>query len=574
MKTNSAFALAVIVMTAFAFAAFGREPQDADRAEAPLAVKELVVFKNGDFFAARDGTVRVDDGVFRCKWVPEGALGTIKFYAQDPGARLDYAVAREKTVTTEKQEPVGDFAALLKLNVGKPAAIITHAGMPMNGKILSVSTSSGGIVVLDTGTNICALSVGNVRSVRFGTDEGAPEVVIAGKREHTTRQKELVLRFADPAGAPFSGEVNVGVTYLAEGIRWIPGYTVNLVDDEKAAIRLQAELINDVAECTGATVRFVVGVPSFVTARWPSPLSLVAQYTGLSSFFRETGQRARMYAQQFASNVVMAQGGMAGPGSPESPEAGPGGEVPGDIVGASEMGDLFVYTKEDVSLEKGDRAVFLLFEDEVGYSHVYKHTATGFARMEPGTMRRRMGQTQAAFKQAEAIVPDLKTSSAVSVDTANPDHVIRMKNTTAVPWTTGPALVLSEGNPLGQNSILYTSVGGICDLRVTKATDIVITRVDGELSRQYNAERFSGYDYHLVSGKGVFSIKNYKDTDAHLILTRRIEGKISEVSDGGSAGQEMVSEPKVNPMTVARWEFDVPAGETKSVTYDFSYYFR
>ncbi|MCK7535570.1 MAG: hypothetical protein MZV63_33580 [Marinilabiliales bacterium] len=67
-------------------------------------------------------------------------------------------------------------------------------------------------------------------------------------------------------------EAAMGLVYLQRGLRWIPGYQVELDAAGGATVKLQATLVNDLVDLDDAEVNLVVGVPSFAFAETVDPI--------------------------------------------------------------------------------------------------------------------------------------------------------------------------------------------------------------------------------------------------------------------------------------------------------------
>ena len=101
--------------------------------------------------------------------------------------------------------------------------------------------------------------------------------------------------------------------YLQKGFRWIPGYQVTLDGNGKAAIKLQATLLNELADLDDVTANLVIGVPSFAFKDTLDPIALQQTAAQLSPYFQQ-GDRMQML-----SNAIVTQSGAdAGRNAPRS----------------------------------------------------------------------------------------------------------------------------------------------------------------------------------------------------------------------------------------------------------------
>ena len=94
-----------------------------------------------------------------------------------------------------------------------------------------------------------------------------------------------------------------------------------------------------------------------------------------------------------------------------------------ELAGGS---DYTVYTKKDLTVRRGERAIVTLFVKKINYSHIY--------RWSPPAMM---------------------------------EHFLVLHNDTDTAWTTGPCLATSGDQPLSEDLLKYTPRGGNCEIPVT-----------------------------------------------------------------------------------------------------------
>ena len=159
-------------------------------------------------------------------------------------------------------------------------------------------------------------------------------------------------------------EVKVGMEYLQRGLRWIPDYRIELLDDKQAKITLQATIINEVADLENVDLRLVVGVPSFLMKDQLSPLALREFGLQLGSYFAAPTNTGASSAISYLSNAMMSQDSAPGLG-PQGISAA----MPTEVEGQQE--DLYVYHQPGITLKKGERMLIQLLETTVSYEDIY-----------------------------------------------------------------------------------------------------------------------------------------------------------------------------------------------------------
>jgi len=341
------------------------------------------------------------------------------------------------------------------------------------------------------------------------------------------------------------------MTYMRKGVSWLPSYAIALGEGGKAHVRLDATIINDAVELADGTVGFVVGVPSFLLQDMLSPASVRMAWEGLSPYFGQSagGGYSAMMTQQMP-NVAMSRMGEARTWDGGTPN-------PVDSAATSTEGekeDLYVYSVRDVDLPRGSRGLFRIFEEAVPYEDVYLLTLED----DPVTARQR---TSARLSD-----PDLVRAPA------RPQawHAVRLTNTTKGPWTTGAAATLRGDVAIGQSLLPFTSAGDKVEVKLTVAPDVVAKRTESEAARELNALRTdNGRVYHRVSVIGVVTLENRRAEPAGVTVRRRIDGRFTETSEGGSASTVASSVWAVNPISEAMWEVTVPAKGTHELTFSY-----
>ena len=172
-------------------------------------------------------------------------------------------------------------------------------------------------------------------------------------------------------------------------------------------------------------------------------------------------------------------------------------------------------------------------------------------------------------------------------------HKIRLTNTGEVPWTTGPAMIFKGGAVLGQQLLTYTSIKNDVDVPVTIATDLNTKKEENETERSPNI-RISGDDYTKVSLHGKLTVKNFKDREVRIIVTRTALGTATSASGKGKIVKANALEDtsitgtgypwyrwswpwwwySVNSVSKITWDEKIPAGESATFEYDWYYYYR
>jgi hypothetical protein len=575
-------------------------PLSAETPEFAPAITEITAFKDGHALVRAEGEARLEDGWCRLKDVPAPLLGMFWAYVQEPGASVDLVRAGMEDWTKEK--PCLNLDEMLKANAGKkvrlaeqipggPTVVTEGTLLPpaeYSGKKeteTSRSVSSGydeygrwlgnpqvretreedvrnaaAFISIRTDQGVRLIKRENV--VNLSILDGAPVTMCQSKESRRT----LALHAVDEKSRPLK-EAKLGILYLQKGLRWIPGYRIELKDSKTAKLVLNAELVNDLADFSGTDLKLVVGVPSFLMKDTLSPLALREANLQLSSYLNPPGAGGRVnaFANQVMSQAAMPVGDMAAPAEgPNIPDEG-------------QREDLFIFKKAGVSLKKGDRALIPILETEAPYEDIYAWDIPPVPPKEAWQNINRGDQRD--------------TLSALTGTQAM--HKVRLTNTGAVPWTTGPASLFKGGTPLAQQMMTYTSPKNTVEIPVTTATDLNTKKLENETGRQPNI-RINNTDYTKVAMKGTLTVTNFKAQDAKVKVIRKVIGTASTTSSNGKTVQSNALEDtslglalypwyswnwpwwlwSVNPVSIITWEVTIPAGQSATVEYEYSYLFH
>ncbi|HUT34997.1 MAG TPA: hypothetical protein VNE39_16015 [Planctomycetota bacterium] len=381
---------------------------------------------------------------------------------------------------------------------------------------------------------------------------------IIAKQGKQETEKRLILEF-DPKVA--DGAVEVEVFFLGPGIRWIPTYRVALGEKE-ADMVMQAEVLNEAEDLPGIPVDLVVGVPSFRFRNLASPLTL----TG--AIVDPLRRAAPQIMDQSMSNALFTQRAGEVRGERRAPQpAVEGPAVPAlpPELGGEQAQDLFVYHVPKLSLRAGERAAVPILSTKVPFRDLYTW------------------DVQLARSGAESLPESGRHASPTRLLKNEVWHQVELANKSAVPWTTGAALVMDGYLPIGQELLTYTSPGGKCQVPLTVAVDVRGTYEESETERIVKAVHFQGYDYAKITKKGTLRVTNYKKKPITLYLACQFGGNAVEASDDGKiavtdyqAGdwQNVQGHPSLTGHSTIRWELTVEPGATKEVTCRYAFHVR
>ncbi len=553
-----------------------------------MPIQEVTVFKDGHAFVLHAGEMEVsDEGIVHLSHLPAPVMGTFWPYAVGHDVKLQSVVAEKRNVRSTRTAL--DIPDLIRANVGAKAAIKQSSGQftgtivgvptrvhqnetvadPGDPQQLMVREEAGSIVLIETSEGHRAIPLSSIQEVTF-LERPREEV------EYQKQQSLLSLRLQWPEGGPRE-QASVGLAYIQRGIRWIPSYRLELDGKGTAHVKLQATLINEMVDLQHVTANLVIGVPHFTFKDTVDPISLGQTVAQLSSYFQEGSQTTFML-----SNSIQTQ--VARMGEHRAPVNRPAGESAADLgpdlPAGDKREDLFVFTVNDVTLKKGQRMVVPVVEFDVPYEDVY--TLRLDMTPPPELMQHfNSGQQQ----QLAALLHAPKAA-----------HQARLTNRSNYPLTTAPALIMQNGQPLGQAMMTYTSVGAQVDVEITSAVDISVSKSDVESNRVPNAANWGGNSYDKVELAGDIDLHNFGSQPVKLEVVRYVLGNVDEAGAGGTAKKLNVREEgwsmrggypawwhwyewpygwyHLNGLGSITWNVELPPGQGVSLPYTWHYFWR
>ncbi|MGA3090155.1 MAG: hypothetical protein ABSD75_16200 [Terriglobales bacterium] len=566
MKIPRRFALVMATCVVGSLAAHAGEAPGPE-----LKTATVAAFKNGLAFVVKQGYVHLEAGVGNLESVPNATLGSLWIAPNDDGASLDRVVARRSKLSVQRNLTV--LADVLLANTGRVVTVVDSNQKEYTGEIVgfrrteqaekpgdgsaSLSNPPGEsfyadsppsapqphiapeFLLLKSDGKLLVLYYHNIARVTLPADS-----VLQQSQEEERKALQFKIK-----GVADHASVTMG--YLEHGLGWTPSYLVSLQDDKKAQITMQAVLVNDAENLTNTDLFFVVGVPNFAYSSLPSPMALEQS---LLEFMQAAARKDDLSARY--SNAITGQmtvGGIIGDDLEAAPSLTSNAE---ELQGAQEE-DLFLYSRKDVTLARGERATYNVFSDTVSYEHIYEWNLEGQPRVD-------------GFGIAQSI-PVTGSDRAIK---ENVWHALRLKNTTKFPWTSAPTLVISGTKPIAQDTVPYTPRSATSTLKLTIATDIRASHEENEVERQRDVQRRHNYNYDQVTVEGRLTLKNYKSKEVRLSIADRVRGTVESQTDDGKSEKLAEAIAVDNPLSRMTWEVTLQAGEEKVIKYRYKVWLR
>ena len=492
-----------------------------DEKESPYrskpTVTSLTEFKNGLGFFLRQGKVTLRDGWCVSEAVPPASFGTLAIYSHAKDETVDIVGTGPGEVVAfdgvdAPQDAAGKRARLESCKFLKLQLTYREQGSDRvsAGQLVSVGPE---YVVLQADSNSIAVPLEGIRKL---------QVLEKPLRVHVS---------ADGAKVP--GETTLGMAYLRKGVTWIPEYTLMLRDEDTAELTLRGTLVNEAEDLVHCDVNFVVGVPHFLHTDYLAPVAVgqVIRTIGAAVAPREV-------MSQITNRAAVARDVRAEqPGVVDQPAPAGGrdlkealGNLPQwEGAGAS---DFTVYTRKDLTLRQGEKAVVTLFVKRIKYGHLYRWSP-------PNEI----------------------------------EHFLVLHNDTDTPWTTGPCLTTSDGNALSEDLLKYVPKGGRAEVPVTSAINIAHDQNETEADRKLKAHQPSGdFFMDLVTLDGSLILRNFGKKPSEVLVDMHLQGKPLTASDNARIVLDTTNLKLAERTATVKWDITVKPSESMTLTYRYERY--
>ena len=514
MKTSHHL-ITTVAALAFAGAALAVEETNAHLWKP--RVTSVSVFKNGFGFFVRQGDVKLRDGWCVAGELPPAHFGTLAVYSHAKDQLVDIVGCGPGEIvefdgTDATNDPATKLARLraaqfLKVQLTYTAKDVDRTSA---GKLVSVSPE---FAILEADNSTFAVPVAGLKKM---------QVLELPLRAHVTATQKQ---------APDSA--TLGMAYLRKGITWIPEYTMRILDDSSAELSLRGTLVNEAEDLVHCDVNFVVGLPNFLHADFLAPIAIgqVIRTIGAAVAPQEV-------MSQIANRAAFARDSFADKSSMIREETVTAGKDVGTVLGnlpqieSAGGSDFTVFTKKDLTLRRGEKAVVTLFTKRISYSHIYR------------------------WSPPEAI-----------------RHFLVLSNTTDTAWTTGPCLALNDNGPLSEDLLRYVPKGGSGEFPVTTAVNIVCEQKEAESERKLKAHQPSmNFFVDQVFLNGELKLRNLEKRAVDVVVVAGVPGKPLGASDEGMLTSDATKLKLMERAGSFEWRLKINAAASKSLSFQYERY--
>ncbi len=500
--------------------------------------KSVAIFKNGLGFFVQEGKVQLHEGWCRGASVPPAAFGTFAVYSQNEGSAVDTIAlgpgeilefdGRQKPDTLEARHAA--LAPCLGLNI-ELTCRRGETDTTSAGKFINLTDS---YAILESNSDRFAVSLSEIRKMQI-LDLPLRVHVGNSKIEQDSEKSDA----SSDTSSSETKEVTLGMSYLRSGIAWVPEYSLTILDDETAELTLRGTIINEAEDLIGTDVHLVVGVPHFMHTEFMTPL-VVGQAirtlgTNLAASANLQIPQQMMTQQVMNSAPEISRSASASTAAtvPVSAESTNVQQVLGSVpaIDAAGASDYTVYTRKNLTLRRGERAMLTLFSYKIRYSHIYQWNVGG-----------------------------------------KMTHSLRVHNETPTAWTTGPCIAVSGSQALTEDTLKYTPKNSVGELALTESINIGQEHQQSETERKIAAHVLQGRSFDCVQLTGTVTIRNFEPREAEIIVTVPVEGKALTADHDGTVTQDASELRLTARRSTVSWHLKLPAGETQVLSYTYERY--
>lgn len=508
-------------------------------AEVQMHAERVALFKNGYACVQMRGTLGSDDKV-QVRHMPTPVFGALRW-----DAPVNVLSLRGLEREVESTATAFGFRELLRANEGKCAVIELKNGEVCQGIVElppQAETGSGGsfirpmrykpaesrahTVTVHTmqGSSIC-LGIGEIRSVEFAAGEN-PDLPT---QKQKITELEVDLESAAPGG-------DLRLSCLAEGISWLPTYSVALGEEAQAHICCRATIINDLVDLENAELQLVSGAPALgrflvadALANPTNALNIIGLFGGEIEVGRESGMGVM-------SNLASLR---------EMKDASRNPESAANRLSRAE--DLYYCTIPNFTCRRGETLMLPVFELTAPYKHVFTCAVPNQHRLQ-----------------------QLSRSGSPIAEVF---HCVRLTNCGEAPWSAGVATCTSNGWLVGRSSIQFTAGGQECLLPLSLTFDISVSCREAiekqGIPRHKRGQNSANGEQVFSVYHGYLTLKNQADKPVEMELTKEISGSATAASDSGEI--DVTPSYSGNANSVISWKVTLEPGEEKTFTYSYQY---
>lgn len=483
-----------------------------------LTPTRLAIFKNGTSFVKREARVTVANQSFLIPAPQQALLGT---YWISLGKEATLRAAVTKVDIIRVQRTINQIEDHLHNAIGQTITLYRDVATP------ALQVVTGVLRSYNKGARLLTLQMPQGQTLVADVAD-FQQITLPGSAANTFMGDSLVAYTKISVDKPISN-ITAGTLALERGIDWYASYLVRILNDKEARIEMKATIVNRGETYLNTPVDIIIGSPEMFFGNTLDPSSVKYLMNDLVPVGNDNNFN---YTRVSLLNTTSQAVGSYSNGTQDDDE-----DEEAETKDGENLEDLFYYRLGTLDLEKNASVMVPVLTATVTYKDLY--------------------------------TTNLATNSTDEEATIPVFHDYQLTNTTAAPFTTGAALILTgDDQPQAQSRVTYTPVKGKLELRLSKALDVAVKNEETEQRREKlikNPKYNSTLDKIWLGGN--ISVTNFKKERITIRMRKSIKGTAIRQSDNGSFRKK--GEAGNNALTLLEWEVVIEPGATKEITYEY-----
>jgi len=337
----------------------------------------------------------------------------------------------------------------------------------------------------------------------------------------------------------------IRLSYLAQGISWVPGYRINLINDQQLTIEQNATIKNEFAPITQADIFLISGFPNTPFGNVLSPFSL---HTDWATFFQQLKKNSEAEDARLAQAQYLQARRMPSP-------------YDTDNFSASSFDDGTDMHYQPIgkwSLDKEESMLIQVASETADYEKIVEWII-------PDT-RDAEGRYAFELRQKE----DQEKYQDIVWDS------LRFKNPLNFPMSSGSVIFTTGNQFLGQAINDWVDAGEETILHITKALNVHTNNIEYEnqinLSQANNDAivYIGGNDYRKAVVSGELFVNNRRKQPITLVIRRRFSGDLLEADNNPTCQFQKNAKWSVNKRNELVWSVTLLPEAEQTLRYKYS----
>jgi hypothetical protein len=500
-------------------------------AQSGLKTDKVIIFTDGNSYIQKSGTIETENSLFELKGeeLPAARFGTLEISDIDNTILNTTSSIKPKELET-KPLNISNAQDLLYQNKGIKLEILTDFKI-ISGELLEVFSD----YIVVKADKIIMIKTSDIRSFSFDSEpalyktpiQKESKVQLGMPGNDYNKDATLTIHFSS------EGTKKLNLKYLQKGLSWSPMYTLRLLNEKKAELLLQAEIINDAEELINTDIDLVLGTPNF---KFDMYLTDLLDYNNILDPFYETKNprnSRRDYLAEFALPFINRDETVNEPQQEED----------------KQQHDFYIHRLQNISLKKNSRGLFRILNMEVTYRHIYECDLVELDYQNNNYNRKNIGPKNIVY------------------------HSILIGNNTDVLFGQGSMLVIddTEGKefPMAQNVLGYIPPKSEGIIKLTENPEIEIAHKEQIMNRSTNKVDFWGHNYYSATIEGSVTVKNLKSKGIELVIRNLINGELIDAGMNGEIVSQKQPVYSPNYLSKVKWTLHLKAGEEQEIKYQY-----